>query len=411
MLVLLAGCTCKPYQSGPALNPSAFKHAVETLAAPEMEGRDAGTAGIELARDYLVEQFKKAGLKPAFVVDGKPSYTQPFDLPIGASAEGEPVIARVHNVGGLLPGEGALADEVVAVGGHYDHVGYGQVGARIKERKGELHPGADDNASGTAGVVLLARHFAQNYREPGVARRTILFTCFAGEERGLLGSRYMTTHPDEWAFNKDKLVAMINMDMVGRLRNDELYLFGDSSGQQWRNWTNTANETIGLDLKWDVRPPGGSDHSMFIAVGVPSIFFNTWLHPDYHTPDDTADKINNEGGIKVLTLVAAVLQHTIATEERLTYVAPELPKPRPYLGVRMERHEAGVLLAEVPEGPMKKAGAQVGDILLTIAGKKMTSPGEVRSWLSGAESGEEVIAEVLRGQETVELKVRLDIRR
>ena len=411
LVFCLGGCITKPYQPGPAINASAFQQTINTLAAPEMEGRDAGTHGIELARDYLVEGLKRAGLEPAFIVDGQPSYTQPFDLPIGVKADGEPIIARIYNVGGLLPGTGSLADQVVVVGAHYDHVGFGDIGARIKERKGELHPGADDNASGTAGVLLLARDFARTHGVADAPRRTILFTCFAGEERGLRGSRYMTTHPEQWAFGPGKAVAMINMDMIGRLRNDELYLFGDASGEQWRAWTQDANRPIGLDLKWDVRPPGGSDHSMFIAVGIPAIFFNTWIHPEYHTPDDTPDTINAAGGARVLRLVAALLEQVATTPQKLTYVAPEPPKPRPYLGVRMERAERGVLLAEVPEGPMMKAGAKPGDVLLTIAGKKMTSPGDVRTWLAGAKSGDEVAVEVLRGEETIELKVRLDIRR
>lgn len=411
LVLCLGGCVCKPYEPGPALSASAFKHAVHTLASPEMEGRDAGSDGIVLARDYLVEQFMNAGLEPAFTIDGKPSYTQPFDLPIGVTSDGEPVIATIRNVGGVLPGQGELADEVVVVGGHYDHVGFGDIGARNKDRKGELHPGADDNASGTAGVVLLARHFAQTHHEPGAPRRTILFTCFAGEERGLHGSRYMARHPDQYIFGPGKTVAMINLDMIGRLRNDELYIFGDTSGAQWRDWTNAANEALGLDLKWDVRPPGGSDHSMFIAAGVPAIFFNTWLHPDYHTPDDTPDKVNNEGGVKVLTLVAKLLEHTATADETPTFVVPEPPKPRPYLGVLLQNNDRGVLIAEVPEGPMKKAGAKAGDILLTLGGKQMNSPGNVRTWLNTAKSGDKVVAEVLRGDETVQLNVRLDIRR
>ena len=409
-LFVLAGCSCGPTASGPAINATAFQGIIETLASPEMEGRDAGSDGLAKARDYVVDHLKRAGLEPAFVIDGKPSYTQPFELPIGVDKDGERIIAVVENVGGILPGIGELADEVVVVGGHYDHVGFGAIGARDKKRKGELHPGADDNASGTAGVMLLSKHFAKN-KDDSTPRRTILFTGFAGEERGLHGSRYMVYNPDQWVFGKDKAVAMINMDMVGRLRNDELYLFGDKSGQQWRDWTNAANEAVGLELKWDVRAPGGSDHSLFIAAGIPAIFFNTWLHPDYHTPDDTPDKINAKGGAKVLRLVARLTEYAATTDERLVYVKPPRPKPRPYLGVLLEPAEGGVLIAEVPEGPMRKAGAKPGDVLLKLGGDKVTRPGEVRAWLGKAKSGDEVVVTVRRGDETVELSVRLDIRR
>lgn len=406
---VLGGCTNR-LSGNPDFDATAFQDIIETLAAPEMEGRDAGSQGLEKARDYVVGHLKDAGLKPAFVIDGKPSYTQPFDLPIGVDKDGEPIIAVVENIGAILPGVGDLAEEVVVVGGHYDHVGFGDIGARDKNRKGELHPGADDNASGTAGVVLLARHFAET-ADDETPRRTILFTGFAGEERGLHGSRYMVYHPEQWVFGKDKAVAMLNMDMVGRLRNDELYLFGDTSGKQWREWTNQANKRVGLALKWDVRPPGGSDHSLFIAAGVPAIFFNTRIHPDYHTPDDTPDKINAEGGAKVLSLVALLIERAATTDERLVYVKPQRPKPRPYLGARLEAGDGGVLIAEVPEGPLRKAGAKPGDVMLTIAGEKMTRPGDVRAYLGKASSGDEVVVVVRRGEQTHELKVRLDLRR
>lgn len=405
MLLLLAGCA-QP------INERAFRDMVYTLSAPEMEGRDAGSAGLALARDYLVEQFKDAGLKPAFVIDGEPSYTQPFDLRVGVDPDGEVVSVQVENVAGVLPGVGELAKEVVVVGAHYDHVGFGDIGARDKDRKGELHPGADDNASGTAGVVLLARHFAEIERGPDTPRRTIVFACFSGEERGLRGSRFMTTHPEQWAFDGEaELSAMINMDMIGRLRADELYVFADASGEQWRDWTEKTNESIGLSLKWDVRPPGGSDHSMFIAAGVPAVFFNTFIHDDYHTPDDTPDKVNAAGGVKILKLVAALLDYTATVNERVVYVAPKPTPPRPYLGVKMANADAGVLLEEVPDGPMQKAGAKAGDMLVSLAGKTMQTPGDVRALLTQAKPGDEVEAVVLRDGERVTLKVRLDIRR
>ena len=193
---------------------------------------------------------------------------------------------------------------------------------------------------------------------------------------------------------------------------DELYLFGDSSGKQWREWTKQANEQVGLELKWDVRPPGGSDHSQFIAASIPAIFFNTWLHPDYHTPDDTPDKINAQGGVKVLQLIAGLLEHAVTTDDRLVYVRPERSKPRPYLGVMTADHARGVLLESIaPRGPMQKAGGKAGDVLLSIGGKAVKSPGELRAFLGKSKTGDDVVAVVLRGEESVELKVRLDLRR
>lgn len=405
------GCTAKPYAPGPAINDSAFMQVVQTLAAPEMEGRDAGTKGIGLARDFIVDRFQSLGLEPAFVIDGKPSYTQPFELRIGRDADDNAIMATVENVGALLPGNGSLKDEVVVIGGHYDHVGYGHIGSRAKNQKGELHPGADDNASGTAGILLLAHYFAMQHLNDGLPRRTILFTGFAGEERGLHGSRCMTRNPDQFAFDHKQINGMINLDMIGRLRDNELYIFTDTTGKQWRSWIKDANEDVGLDLQWDVRPPGRSDHSLFIATGVPAVFFNTWLHDDYHTPDDTPDKINAIGSVRVLQLVAKLTERAATEPQRVTFVPPPSRAPRAYLGARLAHVQGGVLVEDVSDdGPLQKAGANDGDVLLSIEDQAMTSVRDVRGFLARAKVGAQVKVILKRGDETVELAVRLGSR-
>lgn len=414
-LVLLAGvfvgCAPRPYQPGPALNSSAFMQVVETLTAPEMQGRDAGSDGIDLARDFLVDRFKSLGLKPAFVIDGKPSYTQPLIVRTGKDAEDNVIEATVENVGAILPGSGSLKDQVIVIGGHYDHVGYGHYGSRAPDMKGQLHPGADDNASGTAGVLLLARHFALQHHNDGKPRRTLFFTGFAAEERGLIGSRYMVQHPDQYAFDAKQVNGMINLDMIGRLRGDDLYIFADETGEQWRGWVKDANRDVGLNLKWDVRPPGGSDHSMFISVGIPAVFFNTWLHDDYHTPRDTADTINGQGGAMVLQVVANLTERAVTEPGRITFVPPKPRAPRPYVGAKLGQAEAGVLIEDVLiDGPLDKAGAKNGDVLLSIQGKAMTSPGDVRAFLAEAKAGTEVKIQIQRGEQTLDLTVLLGVR-
>ncbi len=411
LALALAQTGCKTVGQAPStFDAENYQYVVDTLCADEMEGRDAGTEGIKLARDFLIKRFKAAGLEPAFVVDGGLSYTQPLTIPTGRDEDGQVIESKIENVGALLPGVGELAGEVIIVGAHYDHIGYGHYGSRDPEAHGHIHPGADDNASGTAGVVLLADLFAkaaQERTDSDKPRRTILFTCFAGEERGLFGSRYMTTYPDQWAFDKDKAAGMINMDMIGRLRSGELYVFGDGSGRQWREWINAANEEAGLSLQLDIRAPGGSDHVPFIMAGIPAVFFNTWLHDDYHTPRDTPDKINAEGSVQVLGLVAGVLDRA-ATLERVEYVSQPQYRPRPYLGVMLGQHERGVLLRDVVvDGPMDKAGGRTGDVLLSMAGEETATAGALRSALAKAKPGDEVVVTVLRGEEEIELTVEL----
>jgi len=409
-LLLLVGCAAKPVPM--AVEADAFQSIIETLSAPQMEGRDAGTDGLVLARTFLVDRLIAAGLEPAFVIDGEPSYTQPFELKIGTDEDGGDVMAPVHNVGAVLPGSGDLAGQVVVVGGHYDHIGYGHIGSRAPDQEGEIHPGADDNASGTAGVILLADYFANQAaaattNATAEPRRTVLFTCFSGEERGLRGSRYMTAHPEQWAFDNEQVVAMINMDMIGRLRDGDLYLFGDESGEQWRSWVNRANRRVGLDLQWGVRAPGGSDHSPFIASGVPSVFLNTWLHEDYHRPSDTADKINAQGGAQVLTLAALVIDEVATTRDRLDYTEP-VRRPRPSLGVAVGNDERGVFLRSVvDDGPMQQAGALADDVILSIDDRPIATIYDFNRFILSADPGDEAEFELLRAGQPVELTIRL----
>jgi len=416
LLSLAVACAGRPATTPAAGDPAVaaeFQAIIETLAAPEMEGRDAGTAGVELARDYLIQRFEAIGLQPGFVVEGSPSYAQPFAIKTGADAEGKPIQVTAHNVGAILPGVGPLAEQVLVVGGHYDHVGYGHYGSRAKA-SGTIHPGADDNASGTAGVVLLAQRMAAYAKaNPDTSRRTVLFACFAGEERGLLGSRYMVASPEQWPFKAEALAGMINMDMIGRLTDNDLYLFGDMTGRQWREWTVAINQeqNLGLNLKLDVPPPGGSDHSMFIAAGCPAIFFNTWLHADYHTPTDTPDKINALGGAAVIELIGGLLEKAATTDERVTFVAPPAPAPRPVLGVQSDRVEQGVRITGVADAsPAAEAGLQLGDIITALAGTPVATPGELRREIARHKVGEEVVVTLLRAGEVMEVTVKLGSR-
>lgn len=407
--LLLVGCQAKPYTPGTVINPSAFMQVVETLTHPDMEGRDAGTKGIELARDFIVERYKTIGLQPAFVIDGQPSYTQPLQVRTGKDDEGKPIRSTVQNVGAILPGVGGLANEVIVIGAHYDHIGYGHYGSRDKNAKGHLHPGADDNASGTAGMLLLARYFAMDKRLDGLPRRTIFFTGFAAEERGLIGSSFMVDNPDQWACDFKQVSGMINMDMIGRLRKDQLYIFTDATGKQWRPWIKEANEDVDLDIQWDVRAPGGSDHTVFIRKGIPAVFFNTWLHEDVHTPRDTADKINGRGGARVVQTVANLVEQAITSPERIVFVEPPPRKPRPYLGVMLGNDEGRVVLDDVVKGgPMDAAGAKAGDILISINGQAIASSRDVRGILSKLKVGDEVAVKVKREElDLLELAVKL----
>lgn len=411
----VVGCSGTPEavaQTPSAINAEDFQSTIDILCDDVMEGRDAGTEGIDIARDYLVTKFTQVDLEPAFVVDGKLSYTQPLTIPIGTNEEGTPVDATISNVGAVLPGVGPLADEVIVVGAHYDHIGYGHYGSRDPGAHGHIHPGADDNASGTAGVVLLARHFARvaaEHPQLSVSRRTILFTGFAGEERGLFGSRYMVQYKEQWAFDADKVVAMINMDMIGRLREDVLHVFGDESGEQWPRLVELANESVGLVADVDIPGPAGSDHIPFINAGIPSIFFNTRLHDDYHTPRDTPDKINADGGARVVQLVANLMEHLVTSPERVAYVAPPPRQPRAFIGVMLgESEDPGVVFDQVIDGgPAAEAGLMPGDRLIGVDGEAVEGMRDLRGFLRASKPGDTATLTVVRDGEEVEVEVEL----
>ena len=414
--LLLTGCGSSPdtvqqpvvgYE--PSETAQLFEQIVATLCEDVMEGRDAGTRGIDIARDYLVYQYAKAGLEPGFIVDGRRSYTQEFQLAIGRDAEGNVINAPISNIGGILPGVGDLAGEVVIIGAHYDHIGYGDIGSRAPRRRGEIHPGADDNASGTAGLVILARRLANHARKhPDTPRRTILFTSFAGEERGLHGSRFETENAESWPFGLEDISGMINMDMIGRLR-EKLIVYTAETGEQWADWINQANTDNGspITVSLETNAPGGSDHTSFIRVGVPAVFFFTGIHAEYHTPDDTPDTLNNEGAAQVLQLVGDVLIRTATDPEKVTFVSPPL---RPFMGVRPgDAVEGGGLEISRVFGdtPAAAAGMENGDVLVRFGDREINTPRDLSIALRESEAGQEVALIVLRDGKEVSLALTL----
>src|SRR5205823_1601835 len=194
------------------------------------------------------------------------------------------------NVLGLLPGsDPARRDEVVIIGAHYDHLGYGGEGSLARSSAPQIHHGADDNASGTSGVMELAAYFAhpQAGTRPARPARSLLFACFSGEELGLLGSSFYVKHP---VVPLARTAAMINMDMVGRLRGDALTVIGAGTSPAWEGILKAADAPLGLKLLPNASGFGASDQSSFYARDIPVLFFFTGVHPEYHTPADTWEK-------------------------------------------------------------------------------------------------------------------------
>lgn len=249
---------------------------VNYLASEELQGRGTGAEGGRLARDYIVKKFKSYGLKPG---GDTQTYTQKFSTHAGDS----------WNVVGYVEGsDPKMKAEVVVVGAHYDHLG--------SRRDGTFYPGADDNASGTAGVLEIAEAFSGK----GIRlKRTVLFICFGAEEVGLLGSRHYCEHP---RFPLEKTVAMLNLDMIARNDPDEVIFYGLTLSPALQKIVDEANSS-GMEVQ-KAGLSQSSDHYSFHVKGVPAIFVNSGMHPDLHMPTDTPDKCDFKKAEKITELVA-----------------------------------------------------------------------------------------------------------
>jgi hypothetical protein len=334
---------------------------------------------------------------------------QSFPVP-GRSAEIEVRLIREHgrarNVIGLLRGtDPALREQAVVVGAHYDHLGHGGETSLAPSRYGEIHPGADDNASGVAGVIGLARMLAA----AGGARRTLVFVAFAGEEMGLLGSAQYVRAP---ALPLERTVAMLNMDMIGRLRGDRLYVFGVDTGKEFREVLEAANRDLGLEFRFGGDGYGPSDHTPFYSKDRPVLFFFTGPHEDYHRPSDIPDKINAPGLARVVRLVGGVLRRVADGENVVTFARAERSSPPrargtgagygPYFGIVPEfgQPDEGVKLGGVRAGsPAEKAGLQSGDLLLRFDGKPVRNLEDFVFVLRGKRAGDRVEIVYRRGTE------------
>lgn len=314
-----------------------------------------------------------------------------------------------YNLIGVLEGEGPLADETIIIGGHYDHLGYGGYGSRAKNREGEIHNGADDNATGTAAVLELVRRAAAGPKPP----RRIVFICFSGEERGLLGSAWYVKNP---VFPLEKTITMLNFDMIGTLRNNNVEVNGVATAKEFADIVKAADEESELNVRIVENPFGGSDHLPFFRKKIPVMFCFTGVTPRYHTPDDDFEMINVEGVVAVVDLSERIMQNIVqlpAPPEFQEVSRSRRPVSKvPYLGVvpnlGADGGEAGIPIQGVrPDSPAKQAGIQVGDVIIKANDDSIDGYSDLIKFIRQSKAGDEVLLTVMRGTKQVQLKATL----
>ena len=422
------------------------KH-VSYLASGKLEGRRTGEKGANFAAAYVVNQFAGARLKAGFKkAGGKANFLQPFPYkPRDAKGNIPPDAKEVqaYNVIGILEGtDPLLKSEAIVIGAHYDHLGKGGMGS-LAANSTEIHHGADDNASGTSAMLELARQFAKAKNN----KRTLIFIAFGGEEEGLLGSRFYVNNP---IFPLDKTVAMINMDMVGRLKDEKLMIGGIGTASEWRKLvegknltavsqtplnaiqvpatsivkaegvsgtaTNAALTTFPrFTLQLNEDGFGPSDHASFYGKQIPVLFFFTGTHLDYHKPSDTFEKINYQGLRAITSYVGEIVRAVDLNPTKPTYTVAKSPAPTE------GRRSFNVTLGTIPgysdgndgmtidgvrdNTPASKIGLKAGDKIIKLAGKDVRNVQDYTAILSDLKADVEYEIVVLRGTEKLALKI------
>ena len=356
-----------------------------------------------------IQEQINASTKPA-------SFAFPDSLNATLAVGIETTHAKVNNVVAYLPGK---TDEYVILGAHYDHLGRGTFDSLAPSQIGQIHPGADDNASGTAGLLELARMLAPL---KGQLKRGVLFASFAGEEIGLLGSAEWVKQPTK---PLDKAVAMLNMDMIGRIKDGKVYIGGVGTGSSFQKILDQAKGDSQLKFEFSQGGYASSDHTSFVAKRIPVLFFFSGLHSDYHKPSDTWEKINPTDAASLLNVVASAAVELASAPDRPAFVAVAENNPHsgvssggggygPYFGSIPDfgQTENGVKFSDVkPGSPAAKAGLKAGDVLIQFGDKPIKNLYDFTDALRRSRVGDVVPVTVLRDGKELKVDVKLEQRK
>ena len=392
-----------------------MRRTVEYLASQELGGRYPDTAGDTLASEFIVGRLRSLKLKRIVKGKKKTGYYQDFTY-------GKDVQRTTHNIIAVLPGKDRrLKDEYIVVGSHYDHLGMGGQGSgsRRPDTLG-VHPGADDNASGDAVVLQLARYFKK--ARPA---RSIIFAFFGAEEQGIVGSKRFV----EWMRQEDPcrihlpaglegIVAMVNLDMVGRMRDNALSVSGTGTSTDFKALAEMAAERTQLTITCTPDGYGPSDQASFVAADIPVLYLTTGGHMEYHTPDDVPSTLSYDGMQRTLDFARELVTELAGRPGKPDFIPvpgsntmsharfkvtlgimPDVTGASTVPGLRADIVVAGK--------PALAAGMRSGDIIQEIDGKPVKDINEYMERLSELKAGTTIPVKVLRGGETIVLQVHL----
>lgn len=377
-IIVVAACaTGKPTSetgTSAIADSAAILRDVAYLASDRLEGRLTGTSGNDSAAAYIARRFASLKLHAPY-----PGYFQKFEARSAADAHAGVTGPRAtQNVVGILRGSDlALRDQYIVIGGHHDHLGRSTTSALDPDARDAIRNGADDNASGTSAVLELARMFSVSR-----PRRSVVFVTFSGEEQGLLGSQFFVENSP---VPLGRIVAMLNFDMVGRMKNSELMVYGTATASELSAMIDSANVAVASPLKVSGSGDGfgSSDHSSFYGKGIPVLHFFTDLHSDYHRASDDTEKINSGGAARVADLAFRITRRIDDRPGNLTFVRSAAPsRSRPgsqgsptYLGSIPDMAAGtvpGLRLTGVrPGSPADSGGLKGGDIIVEFGGREV----------------------------------------
>jgi hypothetical protein len=374
---------------------------IKYLSSDELEGRYPGSKGSDLAIDYIATDYKRSRLSSL----GSDDYLQFFDF---TNQQGKKI--KIPNVVGMIPGT-TLKDEYIVIGAHFDHLGYGGAhSGSLEMNSSAIHNGADDNASGIAGMLELASKLSSERKK---IKRSLIFIAFNAEEQGIFGSKYFVKNSP---VNTSNIITMINLDMIGRLNNLSLNISGTGTSPLFNNILDKISKKHYLNINKNPEGFGPSDHSSFYSNNIPVLFFFTGGHSDYHKPSDDWNKINSSGQKKIVDMIYDVVLEIDNNTKR-----PKFTEAGPKSMASPGRVKLKVTFGFMPsysstgkglgvdgvrtEGPAGKAGLVKGDIILEINGEVVKDIYAYMGILEKLKPGESSEVKVLRNNNEITLTI------